>query len=117
MAAELKPVSDRYAKDAQDLLQVTEKATELLPPIINIWTKTDTNNDGLKSLKGLIGPATTARENVVSFKESVGLVKCLSRSLFATMRQIELSTSTCIAAIDIVISWNELLPEEEREVE
>lgn len=117
LAAELKPVSDRYARDVQNLLQVTEKATELLPPMINIWTKTGANNDGLRSLKGLIGPATTARENVVSFKESVGLVKGLSRSLFGTMRQIELSTSTCIAAIDIVISWNELLPEEKREVE
>ena len=117
MAAQLKPTSDQYASDVQDLLQVTEKASELLPPMINVWSKTDAENDNLKALKDLIGPATTSREQIVSFKESIDLVKGLSRSLFGIMRQIELSTSKCIAAIDIVIGWNELLPKDSRGAE
>lgn len=117
MAAQLKPTSNQYASDVQDLLQVTEKASELLPPMINVWSKTDAENDNLKALKGLIGPATTSREQIVSFKESIDLVKGLSRSLFGIMRQIELSTSKCIAAIDIVIGWNELLPKDSRGAE
>ena len=109
LAEHLKPISESYAEHADKFLDSVNKAERVLSPLIMYWKASATQEDNLASLQKLIKTTAEAKINVQSFKDSIEPAKRLSRSLFKTMQSIESSTSICLAAMDVVINWQELL--------
>lgn len=109
LAEELKPISDLYAEHADKFLDAVNKTERVLTPLVIHWKTSDSQEDNLASLQNLINATDEARTNVQSFKDSIEPAKRLSRSLFKTMQSIESSTSICLAAMNVVINWQELL--------
>lgn len=109
LAEELKPISDLYAEHDDKFLDAVNKTERVLAPLVMHWKASASNNDNLASLQNLVNATDEARSKVQSFKDSIEPAKRLSRSLFKTMQSIESSTSICLAAMDVVINWQELL--------
>lgn len=109
LATELKPISSLYTEHADQFLDAVNKTERVLSPLVSYWKVSDSEEDNLESFQNLINATKEARVNVQSFKDNIEPAKRLSRSLFKTMQSIESSTSICLAAMDVVISWQELL--------
>lgn len=109
LAADLKPISTKYAEHADIFLDAVNKTERVLAPLVTHWKANDADENNLASFRDLINATEEARVNVQSFKDSIEPAKRLSRSLFKTMQSIESSTSICLAAMDVVIGWQELL--------
>ena len=109
LATELKPISSLYAEHADQFLDAVNKTERVLTPLFTYWKNSNSEEDYLESFQNLINATKEARAKVQSFKDSIEPAKHLSRSLFKTMQSIESSTSICLAAMDVVIGWQEFL--------
>lgn len=109
LATELRPISSSYAEHADQFLDAVNKTERVLTPLFTYWKNFNSEEDNLESFQNLIIATKEARAKVQSFKDSIEPAKRLSRSLFKTMQSIESSTSICLAAMDVVIGWQELL--------
>ena len=109
LAEALTPISVNYAEHADIFLSSVNKAERVLSPLVKYWLESGSDEKEIESFEIMIQSTEDARVNVQHFKERIQPAKRLSRSLFKIMQSIESSTSVCLAAMDVVIGWKELL--------
>ena len=111
LASDLNPVAIDFKGHSQQLFNAVTQTGQCLSVIAPSW-----NGSAYKSsvtdLRQSIDSASESKQQIQSFIDGLEQAEKISRTLHKPLRSIEASASVCIAAIDIIIGWEQLLPQD-----
>lgn len=114
MALKLNPLAERYEQHSNEVMENVMLMDQAIRGARDFYTKNaESGGQQLSKLSELIGPVIeptkSAKLNLEGYAHAVGAITGVSRSLSKPLRSIEKSTTKCVAACEIILSWEEMI--------